>query len=200
MFRNLEKLTGRGCKTKTFDRPPRKCWTPRVDNLLPPGVWSISRGEETGVWLYTWSFGSSRCDLFGGLKKCPFQRLGNQRSLGRCWELLFIVVHCWCCCWWLRHHCLSVSMVRYTECFSVFFQTDISGCTTDEHPIAVGEVKFVRGDLPTSCFFRTEIVSLSFFSRHFPYWGLNITSPKTRREIFAIPWYWLKIDTPPRNN
>ena len=146
-------------------------------------IWSViylsGRGNRS---LIVWSFGSSHCDLFGGLKKCPFQGLGNQRSLGRCWELLFIVVHCWCCCCWLHHHyhCLSVSMVRYPGCFSVFFQTDISGCTADEHPIAVGEIKFVRGDLPTSCFFRTEIVSLSLVFSPFSMLGFIHHIPKNK--------------------
>lgn len=85
-------------------------------------------------------------------------------------SLLFIVGVVVAGCTIIIIVCLSRWFVT-ADVSQLFFQTDISGCTTDEHPIAVSEVKFVRGDLPTSCFFRTGIVSLSLLFSPFSMLG-----------------------------
>lgn len=93
MLRNYGKLTWRGCKTKTFWLPPQEMLDPKSRQFA--SAWSLiylsGRGNRS---LIVWSFGSSRCDPFGGLKRALFKGWvikGHLEDAGSYCSLLFLV-------------------------------------------------------------------------------------------------------------
>lgn len=103
---------------------------------------------------------------------------GHLEDAGSYCSLLFIVGVVVAGCTIIIIVCLSRWFVT-PDVSQFFFQTNISG-STDEHPIAVGEIKFVRGDLPTNCFFTTRIISLNLFFSPFSMLGFIHHIPKNK--------------------